>query len=310
MIDILITFSLLASAITVNKILLFSISPELLVTLRMLLAGALLMGLNLFSSYGKRSYVSYNKFLSNLKTIILIALSTTFINSLLKAYALKYMSSSKAAFFGTLDPFATAIFAYFIFNERLTLQKVMGILCACLGSFILLSDRFSLDEHYKAFAFISYPEIAALGAVFISRFGWVLAQKLLKQHTYSPQEINAQTMLLGGMLSLAFMVGTQDFCLDSGNYYKIFNLWSWPLTAMLAYTVLVGNVVAYNLYGHMLKKYSATYISLMGFSVPLFVAVYGKLFLKEPLSINFLSALLITFLGFILFYLEEKTNKS
>lgn len=318
MIDILITFALLASAITANKILLYSFSPELLVTIRMISAGLILLIVSNYS-YKNHTIFSWKKYISTLKTIIIIALSTTFVNSLLKSYALKFMLSSKAAFFGTLDPFVTAIFAYFFFNEKLTVKKILGIICACAGSLILLADHAPPEEQFKAFAFISYPELAALGAIVISRFGWILAQRLLKQEVYTPLEINIQTMLLGGLFSLIFALSTNSYSIDIPNntHIKLFALFSNSSISIitstiiivalaLIYTILIGNVLAYNLYAHMLKKYSATYLSLLGFSVPLFVALYGKLLLGESLSLNFFISVAITFIGFMLFYSQEK----
>ena len=40
--------------------------------------------------------------------------------------AFQYMQSSKWALLYTITPFFTAIFSYFVFNERVTLKKVLG----------------------------------------------------------------------------------------------------------------------------------------------------------------------------------------
>ena len=47
-----------------------------------------------------------------------IALLTMLVPALFKAYALKNMLTSKAAFIASLDPFVTALYSYFFWNER------------------------------------------------------------------------------------------------------------------------------------------------------------------------------------------------
>lgn len=75
---------------------------------------------------------------------------------------------------------------------------------------------------------------------------------------------------------------------------------------LLAYTIIIGNVISLTLYGHLLKKYSATLISLAGFSIPLFVQLFSYTFLNEPISYKFLISLLLTFTGFLIFSFNKK----
>ena len=79
----------------------------------------------------------------------------------------------------------------------------------------------------------------------------------------------------------------------------------YPLSFALAWTVIIGNIFGYTLYAHSLKRYSATFVALAGFSIPLFVALFGYFILQEPLTVNFFIALAITFIGLILFYHKE-----
>jgi len=59
--------------------------------------------------------------------------------------------------------------------------------------------------------------------------------------------------------------------------------WALSTTAYLIYTVIGGNLIGFTLYSHLLKKHSATFVSLAGFSMPLFVYFFGWLILGEQL---------------------------
>lgn len=290
MIRIFLTFALLASAITTNKLLLSPLPPIFFVGIRMLLAGIILWFINYFQD--KRLSLKFIK--QDLFVLFLITLCTTYIPAVCKSIALKHMASSQAAFFGTLDPFITAIYSYFIFNEKLTFNNLVGICVAIIGSLVLLiTNNPDIISHSTIF-WVSLPQICAFLAIAIGRYGWILIQMLLKKGHYTPIAINSITMLASGVLSLITSLVFETYHHITIDNYNIF-------IALIMYTVIIGNVLSLTMYASLLKTYSATLLSLAGFSVPLLVHIYGWLFLQEPLSTNFIIALSLTFLGLLIF---------
>lgn len=160
-----------------------------------------------------------------------------------------------------------------------------------------------LEETMMALSIISYPELAALAAVALSRYGWILAQNLLKKERYAPAELNGLMMIIGGM----YAAGTSFY----SQTYKDLSvaLFTPKVLILLAYTIIIGNMLGYTLLGKSLKKYSSTFISLTGFCVPLFVQFFGSLFIHEPISWHFFAALGITVAGILLFYLQESQSE-
>lgn len=69
--------------------------------------------------------------------------------------------------------------------------------------------------------------------------------------------------------------------------------------------MIVSNFVAYNLYGHLLKRFTATFISFAGFTTPIFTALFGVLFLQETITWPFALSSCIVFVGLFLFNQEE-----
>jgi drug/metabolite transporter (DMT)-like permease len=67
----------------------------------------------------------------------------------------------------------------------------------------------------------------------------------------------------------------------------------------------VSNILCYNLYGTMLKRFTATFLSFLGLLSPIFASFHGWIFLNEPPSwIIFLSTGIVS-LGLWIVYAAE-----
>jgi drug/metabolite transporter (DMT)-like permease len=294
MIAALIGFAAIANAIVVNKLILQELPLFFYVGLRALLAGSILY------LYARRATHRFSReYLKvDLRALLFVAVLTTLLPALLKAFAIKYMFASKAALIGSLDPFVTAIYAYTLFGDRLNKGKILGIIVAFSGALGLCFATAPGEQSLHAFLCFSLPELAAFASVALSRLGWLAAQRLLKKERYSPIELNAITMICSGLLGL----GMAAFLEDGKSYAALCSL---PLLAKITYSVLVGNVFGYTAYGYVLKRYSANFASLIGFSTPIFVTIFGWMLLGEAVSGAVALAGAVIFTGVFLFYREE-----
>lgn len=294
MYQVLLTFILFASAMTVNKAVLQVLPPTLFAALRMGISGVLLL---LFTGWKNPRY-SWHYLKHDAVRLLGVSLFTTLIPAVLKAYSFKYLVSSKAAFLGSLDPFVTAFYVYLLWGETVSVQKIIGMLIGFMGTLILLITSSPTEVLKGGWWIFSYPELAALISMALGRFGWLIMQQLMRKERYSPFEVNGLSMFTSGALA----------CLAAwywGQFDQLPNVYSPKYGALLIYTIIFGNLIAYSMLAHLLKRYSATFISLAGFSIPLLVYVNGWLFLGEPLSWNFVIASAITFVGLVVFYYDE-----
>ncbi|NGX31146.1 MAG: S-adenosylmethionine/S-adenosylhomocysteine transporter [Chlamydiae bacterium] len=286
-------FGLLASAFTANKFILHDLNPVFFVAVRMGISGLLLVGYYLI----KRSKNLRIKHLfEDGKQLILVCVFTNFVPAILKAYALKALISSEAVLIGSLDPFVTAIYAYFLFGDRLSMKQFLGIFIGFLSILLLVSAK-----HPILGLNISMPVLYAFGAVVIGRYGWILTQKLLKKDRYHPAEINGISMLASGVFALmtSFFMGNEmafDVCFNQTNI------------GFMLYTIIIGNIISYTMIAYFLKHHPVTLVSLLGFSVPIFTHFYGWMFLQEPLSWQFFIAVLGASLGFMIYKLKLHTK--
>lgn len=288
-------YAFFASAISINKLVLFSLPAFFYVGIRMIFSGITLLFFHVPSSKNlKKTHIQ-----QDISNLFLIAALTTFIPSCLKAFGMQQLNSSHATLLGSLDPFVTALYAYLLWGEKLRTKQLFGMCIAFLGIVYLITITNPTGNSFFTPRWLSLPEVATLLSMIISRYGWIRAQKILKSERYKPSELNGILMTISGTYALAFSSLTEQW---SGI--------SWPTNlgfyGVLAYAVFVGNILGYSVYGALLKKYPITLLSLCGLSVPLFVHLYGPLIVGEPISPKFFISLALVAIGSWIFI----TNKN
>jgi len=292
------------------------VSPVLFVGIRMLLAGCILIPL---------SYYRYGFNWENIKTdkvvILGIALFTTFLPSIFKAFALANMPAPDVALIGSLDPFVTAFYAYLLWGDTLSLPKIVGMIFGCLGvaflaypwlldmMLVFVGIPIQLNQEVTCLSIEGpwagsvLPYVAIVASIALSRLGWSLVRLLLKRERYSPPQLNSLVMTISGFIALcaAPLVGSASLSITSPGYFN----------GLLAFTVLVGNVIGYSLYGYVLKHNNITLVSLCGVvTIPLLVSLYSWWFFDAHLSRYFIAAAITFSMGVLLFYLDEiRTQK-
>ena len=290
MLIIFVAYACLASAFVTNKLLLAHLSPATLTGLRMFTAGFMLVFWHRASPRFTWAHIK-----PDLKYLLGVALFTTSIPSILKAFALKHMLSFKVSLIWSFDPFITAMYAYLFWHEKLTWNRALGILIAFVGIMGVLVARSPGEEAMTAWKLISYPEVAAMIAMMLGRLGWMIVQYLLRKDRYTPVEVNGLTMVTSGFLTL--VVASFFEPIDQ----VIHQLSSPYVLGLLAFTIVVGNYVGYTIYSRALKEYSATLVSLAGFSYPIFAAILAYLTLGETVSWQFGAAAGVIFVGLLVF---------
>ena len=213
-------------------------------------------------------------------------------------WGLRYLTSFKTCFIYSLSPFISAIFSYFLFSEGLSLKKWMGLLVGFLGFLPILLSQTSSEEQTGHLFFFSWAELAVLTAAICSVYGWIVLRQLVNEHQMSPLMANGASMFVGGVLALGHSFMVEDWNPFPVTNYSVF----WECTILL---ILISNLICYNLYGTLLKRYSATFMSFAGLTTPLFAALFGWLMLGEVVTWPFYISFVIVFLGLLLFDQEE-----
>lgn len=290
---IILLYVFCAASFTISKAVLDYGAPFFFVGVRMLVAGALLLG---YSWYKNNVVPIARKDFINFFYIIVVHIYIVYMSDL---WALQYMSSSKSSFIYSLSPFIAALFSYVYFSENMTPKKWLGLAIGFASSIPELYYSSPGDTDVAQCSFISWPEFFMVVSMVASVWGWVLLRDLIKDHEYEPSFVNGFGMLFGGILALITSFFVETWWIQSPVYdLKNFAL----LTAAI---IITCNLIYYNMYGLLLRKYTATFLSFAGFLTPIIVAILGMVFLHECVSGIFFASVFAVAIGLYIFYQEE-----
>lgn len=290
---VLLLYALFASVFTIAKTGLAYTSPLFLVGTRMLLAGIVLLS---YQFIIKKQTLSIGR--KAWRRLLLLAFFNIYLTNVFEFWGLRYLTTFKTCFIYSLSPFLSALFSYFLFSEKLTSKKWMGLMVGFLGFMPILLSQTSNEEQTGHFFFFSWAELAVMMAAICSVYGWIVLKQLVNEHQLSPLMANGTSMLIGGMFALGHSFVSEDWNPFPVTNYPIFL----ECTLLL---IVISNLICYNLYGTLLKRYSATFMSFAGFTTPLFTALFGWLVLNEIVTWPFYISFVIVLLGLLLFDQEE-----
>jgi drug/metabolite transporter (DMT)-like permease len=286
-------YALFASVFTVSKTGLEYTAPFFFVGSRMVLAGILLLG---YQFLFHRSTFQIKREHTGL--FFRLALFNIYLTNMFEFWGLQYLTSFKTCFIYSLSPFASALFSVFVFSEKISVRKWIGLLIGFAGIIPVLLSQTTAEERGGQLFLFSWAELAVMGAAICSVYGWILLKQLVQDNGYSPLMANGVSMLLGGTCALLHSFLTESWHPVPVSEYI-------PFLACACVLIVISNLVSYNLYGWLLKRFSPTFMSFAGLSTPLFSAFFGWFFLGEIITWPFYVSLCIVSLGLILFYQEE-----
>ena len=221
-------------------------------------------------------------------SILLLGFFSIYLTNILEFWALQYLTSAKACFIYSLSPFFAALFSYLHFGEKMNGRKWIGLSLGLVGIIPVLLLQTGEEGLWSVFSFLSWPSLAMIGAALASVYGWVLLRLVVKDSEVSPLMANGSSMLFGGLIAFG-----HSFFVESWNPTPVHS--AVPFLGWTLVMALVSNVLCYNLYGMLLKRFTATFLSFMGLLSPVFASLHGWIFLGEtPSALIFLSTAIVS----------------
>lgn len=300
MFQVFLLYALFASVYIVAKMTLDYASPIFIVGSRMFLAGVLLL------TY--RFVVDRSAFKLELKNywmLFQLAIFNIYFTNIFAFLALQDLDPFESCFIYSLSPFISALFSYFCLSEDISGTKWIGLTIGCLGFIpMLLYTNSGLDDISNV-NFTNYWSVGMMLLSVVSNvYGWILLKQLVQGNRVTPSMANGWSMLIGGGVALV-----HSFFVENWNPFPFTDII--PFLECSLFLIVFSNFVCYNLYGVLLKKYSATFMSLAGFITPLFTALFGWILLDNSIEWSFFLSAMIVFLGLIIFYQDElKSSES
>ena len=289
--SVIASYAILALSFTLGKMLLAYVSPIFLIAIRMMFAGIIILIMHRFM---KGSFAIKSK--QDFGILILLSFIHIFIPYTAEFVALQHLAPSCCALFYNLTPFFSAFFSYIYLGETMTYKKFLGFIIG-VGGIVWFLEPMSMQCLSRNLA---WAYVLMIVSVVSCALAWIYIRKLVKYSGYDSLFINGFAMLFGGLYAAitSFIFEPDGFCVLHKNDLATF-LW------LLVAIIFVANIVFYNLYGYLLKKYTATFLAFMGFVTPVIVAVYDWMFLGTTVSLSFFIATGLVSLGIYIFYQEE-----
>ncbi|UNE35144.1 EamA family transporter [Vermiphilus pyriformis] len=284
-----------ASTYTFAKAAMVYVCPIFMTGSRMLLGGIILLfALSWYDN--KRLIVPKKAWLS----LGLLAFFNVFLTNALQFWALNYVSSGKAAFIYNMSPFFSALLSYFLLNERMNLYKWAGLIIGFIGFLPLILYPSAAVQTTAAVQapYSLLPEIALIFGSLSSVIGWIFMKKILQNTNCSAIALNGWSMILGSsalFLTSLVLEKPQGALVTNGEQFLLY----------LGLLTFINNIVSYNGFSLLLKRYSTTLLFFVGFTLPLFATFYGWLFLGETIGWQFYVAVIMVLSGLIIFYHGE-----
>lgn len=222
----------------------------------------------------------------DIRELFNILISGTFIfagGNLFLVLAERQVESGLAALVNTMFPVWIVIITR-IWNptERTPALSLLGILIAFAGQFLIFHSQI---EAIKNPAYL-VGLLFCIGGVINGSIGSIHMKKY-------PVNINPvmigglQMFLCGGITALTGFISGERFDSDIPEE----GWW-----AML-YLILAGSVIGYSLFVYALHHLPATLVSIYAYINPIVAVWLGWLILSEPVSMNVIYAMIITFAG-------------
>lgn len=287
--------ALFATSFPMGKYLMNFASPLFLSGTRMLLAGSILLVYEFC-----RSSTSFHIQKKHLWTFFQITVLGMYATYALRLYSLRVLPVWKVSFFYNFSPFLTALFAYLLFNQKLSLKQWMGLSIGFIGMIPILISSTPAETSIGE-SFISIYELFLIISVSLHCYSWILIQKLVRYKNYRTSIVTGICMASGGFISLvnAFILEGTPNVSDPAAFCK-----------GLIIMIFVSNILCHNIYAGLLKNYSATFMSFTSFLSPIFAALYGWAFFQEKISWHFYVSIIIVLAGLYIFYQDELKIKS
>ena len=201
-------------------------------------------------------------------------------------FGLLYTDAARSVLFVYLSPFIVAIGAHFFLKgDRLTFLKILGLVLAFTGIFVVFGGRPKTAKATMVLGDILQITAAVLwGAttLYIKKF---LAKGVEPIHTFLYQ--------LFFSIPILFMV---SILLEPKWIYKIDSY----IVASLFYQSVIIAFITYLVWFKLIHNYSVSRLSAFTFFTPIFGVLFGILFLHEELTVSLMIGLPMVSMGIFL----------
>ncbi len=265
------------------KLLTASFEPTTLATLRMIVACIALTAIVLWRRCGVPA-LSWRQFLA----VIICGILMVYANQILFAEGLLRSTATNGALVMALSPLVSSLLAALAFRERLSLQRVCGVVLGFAGvAAVVLSHP---GAHLSS---AGVGDLMLIGSVVCFAAGGAIVQRLARQ--LDPLSISWAIYLVGTFL----LVGHSALGPAPLSAVSLFPGW-WPW-ALVFFSGILATAVCNLIWNRAIATIGVARTALFLYWVPVFGVVFAALLLGETLTLwhlaGFTAVMAGTYLG-------------
>lgn len=231
----------------------------------------------------------------DIKLFILGALGYLFLNQILSSYGLKYTSAARAGIISNLLPISIILLSFFFLKEKLTKQKLIGIVISLIGGFLLISSYFHGDG-LKSGNIIG--DILVILGVMSTSVTYITNAKLVAK--YKTWTVISYYLLISGTLFTPFLFYVNDF-----HAMRTISISNW---IKIGYIGIIGILIANALSVWVTKYINIIVLSLSNYLTAFLSVLWAVLIFNDPLTFTDLIGGILIIFG--VYYINSISKKN
>ncbi len=187
-----------------------------------------------------------------------------------------------------VSPLLVTMMAILFYKERLSKQRMLGLLTIVSGIAMLIANQLGLDANTS----VSFTSLLGMALYLCAATCWAVYTVSVKMSKLTGLEIAAVLNCSAAILLLAVLPSdlfTSNLAAQS---------WETIIPQLLVMGVFCGLITVIT-YGHAIARLGAEFTACWGAMTPILVAVLAFLILDEALSISTVAAMLLIIMGVV-----------
>lgn len=279
-----ITFFAWGSLYVVSKFVLGKVPAFTVSSLRFLIAGIILL---IFLKKRNPKKIQAQDY----KYIFVIGFAGYFLSSSLQLVGTKLSNASLSSLINSMNPITIMLFASFILKEKLTVKKVICVILAVIGVYIVIGGINGKGQVLGIMISVS--------AVFLWSFATVTVRRIAQK--YDPFQITTYGIIVG--FAFTFPVSAYELITTPNVQFDL------KVILAIIYMGIVCTAFAHVLWNKSLSILEAGACSLFYPVQPMVAVLLGWMFLGEEININFIFGTVLI-IGGVLISIPNKTKVS
>ncbi len=240
----------------------------------------LLIGAVVLISFSNKNNIKM--VLGNWKFFLMLGAISLGIPYFLFSLAALYIPSGLSAVLNSTSPIFSFLFSIWLFNEKISIQKIIGLISGTVGVFVISLDALEVTSDGVLLGILACIMAAFLYAV----TGAVIKAK---KRQIDSRSLAIGNQVFGGLLLLPFVL-----------VYPITGEVTWDVVGLLIIFGAVGSGLASMLYYKLMVEVGPLNTLTVTYLLPIFGVFWGFIILGETLTVEFLLGGLLIFTGTIL----------